>query len=242
MAGSHGGSSGESEVAIRPVITATDRLTGHTYNGQNELRSVGPMLRGLPYPRLIYRLSGPLIEDLGEHGAPGGPVMVPLGAPGVDAVGDALGAESICEAPGFGDVLGASFAGGEEDEAFAEFVEVGAGESGDEVKGGGDPEVVGELMGLGVVEAADVVGAAHADGAGEDVRESAEYRDGVEGPDGSAGGPDFDVRGLAIHADGGDDLVADVAVELVLDPHLVLGAAFAFQEDAAADAVAGVDL
>ena len=46
----------------------------------------------------------------------------------------------------------------------------------------------------------------------------------------------------AVHADGGDHLVTHVLVELVLDPHAVLGAALLVEPHAPGHAVARVDL
>src|SRR5690554_3829463 len=97
-------------------------------------------------------------------------------------------------------------------------------------------------MGTGVVEASQVVGAAHGDGAGEDVWEAAHHGDGIKRADGRAGGPDGDVLGVAVRSDRRHDLVSHVAMKLVLDPHLMARAAFAGDQRPAGDAVAGVEL
>src|SRR5689334_17760244 len=63
----------------------------------------------------------------------------------------------------------------------------------------------------------------------------------MERADRGAGRPDLEVA-LAVGADRRNDLVADVVMELVLQPHLVLRRALALEQGAAGDAVARVDL
>src|SRR3954467_14546584 len=84
-----------------------------------QLSSSAPSLRSL-------MILDPLAEVLRQHLAPGRPVVVPLGPPRVDPVGDAVSAERAGHPPRLAEVLGAALAGGKDDHAGLQHVEVAA--------------------------------------------------------------------------------------------------------------------
>jgi hypothetical protein len=100
-----------------------------------------------------------------------------------------------------------------------------------------------EVFRLPAVEkSSEVVSSAQTDGMSEGVGETAEDGESVEGSDGGAGADHADPLRLAIVPYREDELAMDELLELVQDPHLVLGGVSSLKHGASGDAVAGVDL
>jgi hypothetical protein len=127
----------------------------------------------------------------GQHHAPRGPVVVPLGAPDVHAVGDALRGRAYCPGPGLADVLRAALARERSARSASAARRGDARRAAARSAAATTPRsLVREVVAAAVEEAPQVVGAAHRDGAREDIGEPADHGRRVEGADGRAGRPD----------------------------------------------------
>ncbi len=65
-----------------------------------------------------------LVEVLGEHLSPGGPVVVPVGAPEVHSVGNALGAQDMGHLPGLAGRFPATLTGSQHDVTASQALEL----------------------------------------------------------------------------------------------------------------------
>src|SRR5580698_4049487 len=179
------------------------------------------------------------VEVLGEHSAPGGPLVVALGAPVVDAVWDSLGAQGVGHPPGFADVFPFAFAGGEDDPALPEPVQLRALQAGEELKRRGEVQV---MVPGPAVEVLDLIGTAHADGGAEDVGVAAQRGHRVERADRRACGDDVEGLAAEVGVDGRYHLPPDALVELVEQPQAVLHRGRLGHHRLAGHAVDGVQL